>query len=330
MSRGTVRVPERREAFVRARADRWQALEDNLGRRKRTAADASELARLYRAVAADLSTAHSTDQPRDVLDYLDDLAGRAHHVLYGSRRLGGFSPLRLLAIDFPRELRRNWAFFLLANLMFYGPFIVGTVSCLLEPSLALQVLPEAQLEQMESMYSTSIGRGSTSEDAQMAGFYVNNNVGIAFRCFATGAFAGLGSLFFLVYNGAMLGTVEGYLIANGRGWNLFLFTCGHSAWELTGIVVAGTAGLRMGWALLVTEGRSRAASLSAAGPTLFRLVAGFTLMLFVAAAIEGFWSASPLPWFVKIPFAAIQVVLVVLWLGLGGRRIPGLGRGGAT
>jgi uncharacterized membrane protein SpoIIM required for sporulation len=319
----SARAPERREAFVRARADRWQALEDNLKRRDRSAHDASELARLYRAVAADLSTAHTSDQPRDVLDYLDDLAGRAHNALYGSRRLGGFSPLRLLAVEFPRALRRNGGFFLLANLLFYGPFLVGTVSCLLDPSLAMQVLPEAQLEQMEEMYATNIGRGSTSDDAQMAGFYVNNNVGIAFRCFATGAFAGLGSLFFLVYNGAMLGTVEGYLIANGRGWNLLLFTSGHSAWELTGIVVAGTAGLRMGWALLVTGGRSRAASLAAAGPELFRLVAGFTLMLFVAAAIEGFWSASPIPWFVKLPFAAIQVVLVVLWLVLGGRRWPG-------
>lgn len=316
----SARAPERREAFVRARSERWQALENNLKRRTRSAADASELARLYRSVASDLSTAHATDQPRDVLDYLDDLAGRAHNALYGSRRLGGFSPLRLLAVDFPRTLRRNWAFFLLANVLFYGPFIVGAVSCLLEPSLALNVLPESQLQTMEEMYATSIGRGSTSDDAQMAGFYVNNNVGIAFRCFATGAFAGLGSLFFLIYNGAMLGTVEGYLIANGRGWNLFLFTSGHSAWELTGIVVAGTAGLRMGWALLVTEGRSRAGSLAAAGPELFQLVAGFTLMLFVAAAIEGFWSASPIPWFVKLPFAAVQVVLVLVWLLFGGRR----------
>ncbi|MEZ4318124.1 MAG: stage II sporulation protein M [Myxococcota bacterium] len=309
----------RREDFVQARQDRWAALETNLRRNRSTAHDSSELARLYRAVAADLASAQSTDQPADIVAYLDDLAGRAHNALYGTRRLGGFNPLRLLAIEFPREIRAQWAFFLAANVLFYGPFLVASVGCLLDPTVAAHVLPESQLEMMEEMYSDSIGRGGAGEDALMAGFYVNNNVGIAFRCFATGVFAGLGSLFFLVYNGAVMGTIEGYLISEGRGWNLLLFTCGHSAWELTGIVVAGTAGLRLGWALLVTHGRTRAASLSAAGPELYRLIAGAAMMLFVAAAIEGFWSASPLPWWVKLPFAAVQVVVIVLWLSLGGR-----------
>ncbi|MCB9675141.1 MAG: stage II sporulation protein M [Alphaproteobacteria bacterium] len=314
------RPPQRREEFVAARQDRWKALETNLRRRKHDARGSSELARLYRAVAADLASAQSTDQPADIVAYLDDLASRAHNALYGTRRLGGLDPLRLLAVEFPRELRASWVFFLAASILFYGPFVVGTVGCLLDPSLAARVLPESQLEMMETMYSDAIGRGGSGEDAGMAGFYVNNNVGIAFRCFATGAFAGLGSLFFLVYNGAVLGTIEGYLVAQGKGWNLLLFTCGHSAWELTGIVVAGTAGLRLGWALLVTGGRTRAASLAAAGPVLFRLVSGCAAMLFVAAAIEGFWSASPIPWFVKLPFAAVQLVIVVLWLALGGRR----------
>jgi len=312
-------APTRREDFVAPRQERWEALEALLRKGRHRARDTSDLARLYRGVAADLASAQSTDQPDDVLAYLDDLAGRSHSALYGTTRFGGFNPVRLLAVEFPRELRAQWVFFALASLLFYGPFIVGTLSCLLDPSLAARVLPEAQLEMMESMYAEAIGRGGSDADASMAGFYVNNNVGIAFRCFATGAFGGLGSLFFLVYNGAMLGTVEGYLIAQGRGWNLFLFTCGHSAWELTGIVVSGVAGLKLGWALLVTEGRTRAASLAAAGPSLFRLVAGCALMLFVAAAIEGFWSASPIPWFIKIPFAGLQVVLVVLWLALGGR-----------
>jgi len=43
----------------------------------------------------------------------------------------------------------------------------------------------------------------------MASFYVYNNVGIAFRCFATGILFGLGSIFFLVYNGLCIGVVAG-------------------------------------------------------------------------------------------------------------------------
>ena len=49
-------------------------------------------------------------------------------------------------------------------------------------------------------FNVHLSRGGGG-DAMMAGFYVYNNVGIAFRCFSTGALAGLGSVFYLVYNG---------------------------------------------------------------------------------------------------------------------------------
>ena len=123
----------------------------------------------------------------------------------------------------------------------------------------------------------------------------------------------------MVYNGAYLGTVFGYLFAMGRGFNLLVFTSGHSAWELTGIVLAGTAGLRLGWALLVTDGRTRGASLRASGPALARLVSGAATLILVAAVIEGFWSASPIPWWLKLGFGALQFPVVIAWLALGGR-----------
>ncbi len=84
----------------------------------------------------------------------------------------------------------------------------------------------------------------------MTGFYVYNNIGIAFRCFATGVLFGLGSVFFLVYNGLMIGAVAGLVTAAGHGKNLLTFTCTHGAFELTAIVISGDRrhgdGLRAG------------------------------------------------------------------------------------
>ena len=45
----------------------------------------------------------------------------------------------------------------------------------------------------------------------MFGYYIRNNIGVAFQCFAGGLFAGLGTLFFLAYNGAFAGALAGYL-----------------------------------------------------------------------------------------------------------------------
>ena len=94
---------------------------------------------------------------------------------------------------------------------------------------------------------------------------------------------------------------------------------GHSPWELTGVTVSGTAGLRLGWALIETSGRTRTASLKAAGPGLVYLVCGATGLLLVAASIEAFWSAGPFGLRGKLVFGAIQVVVVATWLGLSGR-----------
>lgn len=308
-----------RERFIAEGEPRWAALAELVdGPPLVHGRQWSQLSRLYRGVCADLSRARAADLPADVVEYLDDLAGRAHNKLYGGRERGSGRLAELILMDVPREVRSQALFFWSSCALFYLPFFVTGFAAFLSEDAAQAVMSEAQLQQVKDMYSASIGR-EAGQDAAMAGYYVFNNVGIAFRCFATGALAGLGSVFFLVYNGSVLGTVFGHLGREGVGLNLLEFTAGHTAWELNGIVLAGAAGLRMGWAMIDTRGRTVSGSLRQASPVLFRLVVGAAFMLFVAAAIEGFWSAGPVPFAGKMVFGVLQMLLVILWLGFGGR-----------
>jgi uncharacterized membrane protein SpoIIM required for sporulation len=125
----------------------------------------------------------------------------------------------------------------------------------------------------------------------MFGYYVYNNIGIAFRTFAGGVFAGGGSLLFLCFNAFYLGAVSAHVIGVGFSQPFFSFTSGHSALELTGIVLSAASGVQLGYALFVTKGRTRAASLRAAGKTALPLIAGSAFLLLLAATVEGFWSA---------------------------------------
>ncbi len=314
-----------RDAFVRERSPAWAELDQLLyylsGKRAPTAEQISRLGQLYRDLSSDLMRARSRGLGPDVTAHLDALAARAHNQLYASRpyRVGAIK--QVILRDFPRAIRKNYGFFFASLLLFGLPMLIGALGAMGSREFAMAVLPNEMLEQMADAYAKGFNEGRNADaDAAMAGFYVYNNVGIAFRCFATGVLFGLGSIFFLVYNGLVIGTVFGHVTASGGGPNILAFTSGHSAFELTAIVISGAAGLQMGYALIHTRGQSRLGSLRGQARELVALVSGAAVMLLIAAAIEGFWSPSSAPSQLKWAVGAFNIVMVGLFLGFAGRK----------
>jgi uncharacterized membrane protein SpoIIM required for sporulation len=311
-------------AFVYARRPLWNELSRKLGVPgalwKQPACEISRVAALYRAVSTDLMRARRLGCGRDVIAYLDSLTALAHNALYSASRSDRRLRLFELLLDFPRAFRRAWPFMLGSGLLFWLPLGLGWFGALHLPGFAERVLPSSALESMVDSYSSGFAGGRDANvDAGMTGFYVYNNVGIAFRCFATGILFGLGSSFFLLYNGLVIGTAVGYVVQSGHGENILTFICGHGPLELTAIVIAGGAGMRMGFALLGTSGRTRVGSLRAIADDLISLILGAALMLLGAALVEAWWSPSSLPNPVKWAFAALTSALVAGFLLLYGR-----------
>jgi uncharacterized membrane protein SpoIIM required for sporulation len=313
------------DAFVAARKPDWDELERLLaeggGLHKLPGRSISRAASLYRAVCADLMRAQAAGYTPDLLALLDGLAGSGHNALYRAPPYRLRAVWELVRADFPRALRRNVRFFLLALGLFVLPGVVGFAGARASRNFALGVMTPEMAETMEEMYKGGHEAGrDEGTDVGMAGFYINNNVGIAFRCFALGVLFGLGSAFFLIYNGLLFGAVAGLLSSSGRVMNLLTFACGHGAFELTAIVISGTAGLVMGFALVDTGGRTRFQSLRNKARDIFDLVMGAALMLVVAAFIEGFWSPSSVSPTVKWVVAGGLYLLVTLYLVRAGRR----------
>ena len=155
----------------------------------------------------------------------------------------------------------------------------------------------------------------------MFGFYIWNNVRISFQAFAGGLLLGAGSLFYLVSNGVHFGAAAGYLTRIGLGPQFWPFVATHSALELPALVLAGGAGLHLGWALLAPGRRTRAGALAAAARDGLPLVYGAALMDVLAACLEAFWSASALvPATLKLAAAAALWTLVAAYFTLAGRR----------
>jgi uncharacterized membrane protein SpoIIM required for sporulation len=219
---------------------------------------------------------------------------------------------------------------LLAAFLFFAPLVLGLAATLRDPSFAFRIAPEAMLRPLAEAYAKGFdeGRGS-GEDVLMAGFYVNNNVGIALRCFALGIFGGIGSAFYLVQNGLSIGAIFGYVTSQGAGANILTFVVGHGSLELGAIVLAGGAGLALGWSVVAPGERTRLASLQHVAREVIVIVFGAAVMLLMAAAIEAFWSGSAIPSAVKRTIGATLFALVMSYIVLGGRwRTPHAGTPG--
>jgi uncharacterized membrane protein SpoIIM required for sporulation len=299
------------------------------GLRALTAEQIGRISPLYRDVCGDLARAQAARYSGPLVDYIQGLTAASHSILYAARGRahGAGSTARARAhaflSAFPRAVRQHRTAMILATALFFVPFFAALAAALADPSFAFRVAPESMLRPLTEAYAKGFDEGrEAGEGALMAGFYVNNNVGIALRCFATGVLGGLGSAFYLVQNGLATGAIVGYVASQGAGQNILTFMVGHGSIELGAIVLAGGAGIALGWSFVAPGERTRLASLQAVGRDVVIIVAGAAAMLFMAAAIEAFWSASSVPSIVKRGVGGFLFVLVVLYLAVLGREAP--------
>jgi len=317
----------KQQAFETLHQEAWDAFETLLRRLETPAGEApSSLADMpaqYRLVCHHLALARERGYSAGLVDRLNGLALRGHQRLYGIRQGALRGALRFF-VAFPRLARKRWRAMALAALVFYGPATALTFGAKSNPEVAYLVEDPVSLASMESMYQSDtkkFGRsGESDTDVAMFGFYIWNNVRINFQVFASGLIAGLGSLVFLFWNGVHGGAVAGYLTHQGLGRNFWSFVATHSALELTSLVIAGGAGLLLGWSLLFPGRRSRRQALILAAKEGLILVMGSALMDVGAAGFEAFWSSSALiPVRVKFVAAAMLWTLVLAYFLFVGR-----------
>jgi uncharacterized membrane protein SpoIIM required for sporulation len=322
MRRDVLRVEE----FVARRQPDWTELEALLRRaagRGLAAFSGPELerfGRLYRIVSADLAVAQR-DFPQDrVRAYLDQLLARAHPYVYQGDVAEWQGLVRFFTVGFPRLYRANAAYVLASAGLFFIPALIAypaTLSSMaaqeaLVPSSLLSLIRQGQMwtdipEQVRPAAST---------------FLMTNNLQVSILAFAGGILAGLGTVYVLLQNGLMLGAVIGTCQAHGLALPLLAFVSPHGYLELSDIVIAGAAGLRLGYPLLAPGLLSRRRALAQGARVAVLLLAGGAPLLVIAGVIEAFISPSGLPAEVKLVFGAATGIALYAYLLCAGRPSP--------
>jgi len=323
------------EEFRRRHADGWRRLERMIewlstGSRGELVrfedvVDVAEFDREYRRVCKHLSLARQRLYGTDLVDYLNDLTLAANRQFYGPRRRYLPSLTRFFLQDFPALVRSYAVTVWVSAALFALPAVGISAALTFEPDLIHAVMDSERIRAMEEVYEPGSNYRSRERradtDVAMFGFYILNNVDIGFRTVAGGVAFGLGSIFVVASNGLILGAIVTHILTLGYGGTFFPFVAGHSAPELTAIVLAGAAGLSLGWNLIAPGRRRRSDALREAASNSVRIVCGAAGMLVIAAAIEAFWSPrESIPAAVKIAAGCVMWVLTLSYFVFAGRK----------
>ncbi len=280
----------------------------------------------FRTICNHYALAKSRHYSPALAGRLHQMVLRGHQQLYRSQR-GWFWPLLgFLGHGFPTALRRHIGFFWIALLLFYGPAAVCGWLSYTDPAMIYYIMDEEQVSQLEYMYdpqNTKPGRDSgrsSDTDFRMFGYYIKHNISIGFRIFSGGMFMGAGTVFFLSYNGMILGAISGHLSHAPFAEVFWPFVAGHGAFELTAIVISGAAGLILARALVIPGAMRRGTALKLAAPHALRLIMGAAVMLVIAALVEAFWSPSHFPAQIRFAVAAVNWSMVICYLAFAGRK----------
>lgn len=277
----------------------------------------------YREICAHLALARDRHYPLAMVERLNNLVLAGQQRLY--RHQGGLwhDFAGFLVHGFPTLVRRHARLFWLAAACFYLPLLGIAGAIQWHPELVYSLMSAEEVHQYESMYAPGkamLGARDQSTNLMMFGYYIQHNTGIGFQTFAGGLFAGLGSLFFLMFNALAIGAVAGHLLRIGYHDTFLPFVATHGAFELTAIIISGMAGMLLGLGLLAPGQYRRRDALLLRGREAVRLMYGAALLFLVAAGVEGFWSANAaIPPAIKFPVAALAWMLVTAWLALAGR-----------
>jgi uncharacterized membrane protein SpoIIM required for sporulation len=159
-----------------------------------------------------------------------------------------------------------------------------------------------------------------AERPYASSFIMQNNIQVAILAFGGGLLAGVYSIWVIFTNGLMLGGTLGLTFHYGLGFDLLTFMIGHGVIELSVIMMAGGAGLMLGWAIIHPGLLRRGDALRSAANRSVYLVMGCLPLLMVAGTIEGFISpAANIPWAVKWLVGILSGAGLYSYLFLAGR-----------
>lgn len=300
MTSANVDIRLKSQRFRQEREDDWKRLERLMDRAEKGALsklsdqDILAIPVLYRSTLSALSVARETSLDRALIGYLETLCARAYFFVYGSRATLGGRLKSFFQNDWPRSVKAIWRETSVSALLMLGGAAAAAALVGQEPDWFYAFVPgelaggRDPAASTETLRATLEGEDGSDGLSVFATFLFTHNAQVALLAFALGFAFCIPSALLVLCNGATLGAFVMLFASRGLGVEVGGWLLIHGVTELFAIILAGAAGLRIGWAVAFPGDRDRLDAITEAGRTAATVMGGVVVMLFVAGLLEGF------------------------------------------
>jgi len=247
----------------------------------------------YRQLSRDVASVRR-DQPGTRLALqLESLYRRLHRRLHAP-----FEPARarlaaLFRDEVPASARRLVPALHAVILIFGASAAAGALLVWAFPELITLFASEGMVRGVQRGEMWTERLFNIAPSSVLAAGIAANNIVVTLTAYMLGIFYGLGTLYIIGLNGLMLGALFAYTAQFGLAGELAFFVLAHGPAELSIVVIAGAAGLRLGEALARPGELSHAEAFRAVVRDTGRLFCVCVPFLLACGLVEGFVSPDP-------------------------------------
>jgi uncharacterized membrane protein SpoIIM required for sporulation len=317
------------EALVNRRIADWKRLEELCARsdvrmQSLNNHEILEFVRLYRRASTDLSLIRTRSANEPLTLYLNNLVGRAHGILYKRPPKPVGNVIMDMLNNTARTFRRNKVYFWISFSILFGSAFFAYFLVNRDHSF-LTYFTGGMDDVFKEWKKGAHQQHGVGTSGMMTFFYAGHNPQVSIIEGAVGAGTmGFYSIAMLFQNGAILGALASEMQSVHKLPFLISSLVPHGIPEMSGIIFAGAAGLRFGWAILVPGVYSRTESLRRSAKDGVTMIVTGVFLCFIAAPIEGFFSFSPaISQEVKFAFACVSLMgWIFFWSFFGKNAEP--------
>jgi uncharacterized membrane protein SpoIIM required for sporulation len=301
-----------REAlFVKQGSERWKAYE-NL---KDTSPD--ELAESFINITDDLAYAKTFYPKSNTTKYLNGIAATFHQSIYKNRKEKTNRFIAFWKHELPFTFYKHRRTLLYSFLFFLVFSLMGALSAKYDNTFVRLIMGDNYV----NMTNANIAKGDPFGVYKQASPFLMfpaiaaNNIFVELEMFVSGIIFSVGSIYQLLVNGVMVGSFQYYFFSKGLGWQSVLVIWCHGTLEISGIIIAGGAGIVLGNSFLFPGTFTRLASLKNGAKDGLKIAIGIIPIFLTAAFFEGFVTRhTEMPVWLGISIIAASLSFIIWYV----------------